>query len=99
MTMGADTVGHRPPARQRPKKESTMKDFQVTVETLDEAVIVHVVGSVDSDTASLLQKPLLQPAEQPSHFLQLDLARVSYMSSAGLGVRLLADSVSISSGR
>jgi anti-sigma B factor antagonist len=49
---------------------------------------VHAAGSVDSNTAQQLQEPLLRAAEKGS--VQLNLAKVPYMSSAGLRVLLLA---------
>jgi anti-anti-sigma factor len=67
-----------------------MKELEVTLERLESAVVLHVEGPVDSDTAAFLQEPLLHAAESPSGAVQIDLARVSYMSSAGLRVLLLA---------
>ena len=65
-----------------------MSDLDVTVEQLETAMIVHAAGSVDSNTAQQLQEPLLRAAEKGA--VQLDLAKVPYMSSAGLRVLLLA---------
>jgi anti-sigma B factor antagonist len=65
-----------------------MGDLDVTVEQLDTAVVVHAAGSVDSNTAQELQDPLLRAAEKGA--VQLDLAKVPYMSSAGLRVLILA---------
>ena len=65
-----------------------MSDLNVTVEQLDSGVVVHAAGSVDSNTAQQLQDPLLRAVENSA--VQLDLAKVSYMSSAGLRVLLLA---------
>ena len=65
-----------------------MSDLDVTVEQLETAVVVHAAGSVDSNTAQQLQEPLLRAAEKGA--VQLDLAKVPYMSSAGLRVLLLA---------
>jgi stage II sporulation protein AA (anti-sigma F factor antagonist) len=67
-----------------------MQQLEVTVEQLDSAVVIHAVGPVDSTTASSLQEPLLHAAESGTGALQLDLARVSYLSSAGMRVLLLA---------
>ena len=67
-----------------------MQRLEVTVEQLESAVVIHAVGSVDSTTAPSLQEPLLHAAESPGDALQLDLAQVSYLSSAGMRVLLLA---------
>ena len=68
-----------------------MSDFEVTLEQLESAVLVHAVGPVDSNTAPHLQEPLLRAAETGG--VRLDLAKVPYMSSAGLRVLLLAAKV------
>ena len=68
-----------------------MSDLDVTVEQLDSGVVVHAAGSVDSNTAQQLQDPLLRAVENSG--VQLDLAKVPYMSSAGLRVLLLAAKV------
>jgi len=65
-----------------------MSDLEVTVEQLENVVAVHATGSVDSNTAPQLQELLLRAAENGA--VQLDLAKVPYMSSAGLRVLLLA---------
>ena len=65
-----------------------MGDLDVTVEQLEIGVVVHAAGSVDSNTAQQLEDPLLRAAENSA--VQLDLAKVPYMSSAGLRVLLLA---------
>jgi anti-sigma B factor antagonist len=65
-----------------------MSDLDITVEQLEIGVVVHAAGSVDSNTAQQLQEPLLRAAEKGS--VQLNLAKVPYMSSAGLRVLLLA---------
>ena len=66
----------------------SMSDLEVTVEQSETAVVVHAAGSVDSNTAPQLEEPLLRAAENGA--VQLDLAKVPYMSSAGLRVLLLA---------
>ena len=67
-----------------------MKELEVRQECLESALVLHAVGPVDSNTASHLQEPLLRAAESLSGTVQLDLAEVPYMSSAGLRVLLLA---------
>ena len=48
------------------------------------------MGAVDSNTAPELQEALLRATEGPTGGVELDLAKVSYMSSAGLRALLLA---------
>jgi anti-anti-sigma factor len=67
-----------------------MKDLEVRLEWAQSTLILHAVGPVDSNTAPRLQEPLLHAAEGPSGAVQLDLAEVPYMSSAGLRILLLA---------
>jgi anti-anti-sigma factor len=67
-----------------------MKELEVRQECLGSALVLHAVGPVDGNTASHLQEPLLRAAESLSGTVQLDLAEVPYMSSAGLRVLLLA---------
>jgi anti-anti-sigma factor len=67
-----------------------MKELEVRLERLESTLILHAVGPVDGNTAPHLQEPLLHAAESLSGPVQLDLAEVPYMSSAGLRVLLLA---------
>jgi anti-anti-sigma factor len=67
-----------------------MQQLEVTIERLESVVVLHAAGPVDSTTAASLQEPLLQAAESANGALQLDLAQVSYLSSAGMRVLLLA---------
>ena len=67
-----------------------MKELQVTVERLEANIVLHAAGAVDINTAPQLQEPLLQAAESPTAAVTLDLAEVTYMSSAGLRVLLMA---------
>lgn len=67
-----------------------MTELKVTLEHLESLVVLHVAGPVDSNTAPQLQEPLLRVAEAPTGAVELDLAEVSYMSSAGLRVLVLA---------
>jgi anti-anti-sigma factor len=67
-----------------------MRELEVTLECVESTFVLRAVGPVDSNTASYLQEPLLHAAESPSGTVQLDLAEVPYMSSAGLRVILLA---------
>jgi anti-anti-sigma factor len=67
-----------------------MQQLEVTVEQMDSAVVIHAVGVVDSTTAASLQETVLRAIESSSGALQLDLKQVSYLSSAGMRVMLLA---------
>ena len=67
-----------------------MKELEVTLQSSESAVVLHATGRVDRNTASELQEPLLRAAEAPTGAVELDLAEVSYMSSAGLRVLLQA---------
>jgi len=67
-----------------------MKELEITLEQLPSTIVLHVAGAVDSNTAPTLQEALLRATEAPSGTVELDLAKVSYMSSAGLRALLLA---------
>ena len=66
-----------------------MKELEITLQRSESAVVLHAVGPVDSTTAAQLQEPLLRAAEAPTGAVELDLAEVSYMGSAGLRVLML----------
>lgn len=67
-----------------------MKELEITFQHLESTVVLRVVGAVDSNTAPQLQEALLRATEAPTGTVELDLAKVSYMSSAGLRALLLA---------
>ena len=67
-----------------------MEELEITLQHLESAVVLHATGRVDSNTAAQLQEPLLLAAAAPSGAVELDLGEVSYMSSAGLRVLVLA---------
>jgi anti-anti-sigma factor len=67
-----------------------MKELKITEQQLPSTVVLHVEGAVDSNTAPELQVALLRASEGPSGGVELDLAAVSFMSSAGLRALLLA---------
>jgi anti-anti-sigma factor len=67
-----------------------MERLEVTIEQLESVVVIRAVGSVDSTTAPSLQEPVLRAIESSRGALQLDLKQVSYLSSAGMRVMLLA---------
>jgi anti-sigma B factor antagonist len=66
-----------------------MKELKITLEDFESTVVVHAAGPVDSNTAPQLQESLLRAAEAPTGAVELDLAEVSYMGSAGLRVLML----------
>jgi anti-sigma B factor antagonist len=72
------------------QKSHEMTELEITLQHLESMVVLHVVGAVDSNTAPQLQESLLRAAEGPTGAVELDLAEVPYMSSAGLRVLLLA---------
>ena len=67
-----------------------MKELEITQQQLQSTIVLHVVGAVDSNNAPELQEALLRATEGPTGTVELDLAEVSYMSSAGLRALLLA---------
>lgn len=67
-----------------------MKELEITLRRSESAVVLHATGPVDNNTAAQLQEPLLRAAEVPTGAVELDLAEVPYMSSAGLRALLLA---------
>ena len=67
-----------------------MKELEITHEELPSTTVLHAAGVVDSNTAPELQSALLRATEAPTGGVELDLAKVSYMSSAGLRALLLA---------
>jgi anti-anti-sigma factor len=67
-----------------------MKELEITLEHLQSTIVLHVAGAVDSNTAPELQEALLRATAAPTGAVELDLAKVSYMSSAGLRALLLA---------
>jgi anti-sigma B factor antagonist len=67
-----------------------MTELEITQEQVQSTVVLHVVGAVDSNTAPELQAALLRATDAPSGKVELDVAKVSYMSSAGLRALLLA---------
>jgi anti-anti-sigma factor len=70
-----------------------MEELEITLQHLESTVVLHATGRVESNTAPQLQEPLLRAAEAPTGAVELDLAKVSYMSSAGLRVLVQAAKV------
>jgi anti-anti-sigma factor len=67
-----------------------VSELEVTSQQIDSTTVVRAVGAVDGNTAPRLQEPLLQAAEQAKGSVRLDLAQVTYISSAALRVLVLA---------
>ncbi|HKY10063.1 MAG TPA: STAS domain-containing protein [Candidatus Binatia bacterium] len=67
-----------------------MKELEITEEQVQSTIVLHVSGAVDSNTAPELQEALLRATQAPSGSVELDMANVSYLSSAGLRALLLA---------
>jgi anti-sigma B factor antagonist len=67
-----------------------MKELEITQQQLQSTIVLAVVGAVDSNTAPELQEALLRATEAPNGAVELDLEKVSYLSSAGLRALLLA---------
>src|SRR5262245_60344630 len=66
-----------------------MGDLEVTIERLDATITLHASGPVDGVTASSLHESLRAAAAEPTATVCLDLARVPYVSHAGLRVIVL----------
>jgi anti-sigma B factor antagonist len=60
---------------------------QLSVNTSTQVTVIEMAGDVDSNTAPLVQEQVL-PLAQPGSKILLDMAKVSYMSSAGLRLLL-----------
>lgn len=67
-----------------------MKELEITQQASASGLVLRVVGSVDSTTAPALQTAVLQATEAPSGSVELNLAEVSFLSSAGLRALLMA---------
>jgi anti-sigma B factor antagonist len=67
-----------------------MKELEITQQQSQSTTVLSVVGAVDSNTAPELQQALLRATETSPGGVELDLAKVSYMSSAGLRALLMA---------
>ena len=70
-----------------------MKELEITEQQSQSTTVLSVVGAVDSNTAPELQQALLRVTENSTGAVELDLAKVSYLSSAGLRALLMAAKV------
>ena len=80
-------------------------DLSLTVDRLGPCVVVGISGEIDLDTAPTLREELLRVLGQGPPHLVLDIAKVGFLDSSGLGVlvgtlrraRMLGGSVRIAS--
>jgi anti-sigma B factor antagonist len=78
-------------------------DLSIALARLDDRVIVSIAGEIDLDTAPTLREELLRVLSNGPLHLILDMAKVSFLDSSGLGVlvgtlrraRMLGGTVSI----
>ena len=61
--------------------------MDISVELVEEVVLVRIVGDVDGSTAPEAQNQIM-PLVQPGSRILLDMSGVPYMSSAGLRMLL-----------
>ena len=64
--------------------------MDMSVDTLDERIVVHVVGEVDLANAPELDQQLATVMGQSPSQLVVDLTEVTFMDSTGLGVLVRA---------
>lgn len=92
--MRAPELGSRVRQRQRqPQTKKATMDFgvscrKVTLANGQQAAVAEVVGEVDIYTAPLLKDALLGVESGGIHRIVLDLSRVGFIDSVGLGVLL-----------
>lgn len=70
-----------------------MKELEITQQASPSGAVLRVVGSVDSTTAPELQTAVLRATEAPTGSVELNLAEVSFLSSAGLRVLMMGSKV------
>jgi anti-anti-sigma factor len=76
-----------------PEVATTPGEFEVHVETIADAAVVHVAGELDLATAARLEEAL---SDVRTKRLVVDLTRCTFLDSAG--IRVLATSVRDHSG-
>lgn len=62
--------------------------LQISLERVDQKIILRLNGRIDASSAPLLEKKLDCLIEEDLYFLILDFTRVHYLSSAGMRVLL-----------
>lgn len=60
--------------------------MEIDVQARENAVIVHVIGTLDMQSSPDLGKILKKHAEEARRQIMVDLSRVDYMDSSGVGV-------------
>jgi anti-sigma B factor antagonist len=63
------------------------KMIDVEIETLEQVIVVKMIGEIDAGSAAIVQQRIL-PLSGPGCKIILDLSKVAYMSSAGLRMLL-----------
>jgi anti-anti-sigma factor len=64
--------------------------MEITIKKLGQYSVVHAAGKIDAVTCPTLEESLNRLFDQGERFLILDLGDVSYISSAGLRILLVA---------
>ncbi|MBU5266423.1 STAS domain-containing protein [Virgibacillus proomii] len=66
--------------------------MNLTIKITDEPTksIVHLSGEIDAYTAPNLKETLIPLTQQKSRIVEVDLEKVSYMDSTGLGIFISA---------
>lgn len=65
-------------------------NFRISVEEIDQKILLRLEGRIDTSTAPQLEKKLTQLTQEHHHRLLLDFTQVNYLSSAGMRVLLSA---------
>ena len=61
--------------------------LEINVETVEQIIVVGLLGEIDAGTASTVQEKVI-PLSLPSCKIIMDMTKVAYMSSAGLRMLL-----------
>lgn len=72
------------------RSPSARREFQMDVEPRGDAAVVRLAGSVPMDACDRLQYELLQIVDRPTRRLVLDLSRLRFICSLGLGAFVAA---------
>lgn len=67
-------------------KGGVVAEFAVGSKETGSALVIDVQGEVDMFTAPKLREEMIQAIEQGNHTIVVDLRKVSFMDSTGLGV-------------
>lgn len=73
--------------------------LRISVEEVDQKIVLRIEGRIDTSTAPQLEKKLAQLTQEHHHRLILDFTQVNYLSSAGMRVLLsVAKKLKVSKG-